>query len=361
MVTLTPGHITLIVSISLVAATVISQFACFHSQVYENQTESEYNSPPIERHHQNDDDNIKPTAQKIVQPTVPISTQPPVNVDDIWVGDVSEVKLPPIKASIVVNYCQGDLGWVYGYIAGHQQNIRNLTLITKCGGPIPAGNLWKTAEIIELPNVGRNDQSIAYQMSRIAENRGTTDYDDNIVMVFLKDNIAVHRKKSRPSTRSLHDMIHSARLRGFACFQRPNRGFSLYHNTTVLRSFHLKRYRKKDASFNNGQFKSPYANMSQWLDAINIALPSPIVPVCYGGSFAVRVSQILATPKETWVAIDRSLSRGDNIEEGHYVERSWAGILSPPIFKDVQEKILQRASRVNYRGGEVGALIANRR
>ena len=52
------------------------------------------------------------------------------------------------------------------------------------------------------------------------------------------------------------------------------------------------------------------------------------MPVCYRGSFAVQKKQFLNHRKEAWEKMVSSLSRGDNIAEGHYSERLWASILS---------------------------------
>lgn len=142
-------------------------------------------------------------------------------------------------------------------------------------------------------------------------------------------------------------------------FPKAARGFSQFHDTSALKSFKLKKYRGKEAAFDNSGFESIYANMSEWLDAMKISLPSRrLTPVCYGGSFAVKTSQIVSLPGQTWSAITKSLSRGNNIEEGHFAERSWAGILSGPFSKQVEEAITNRSHYINFRGGEIGALVA---
>jgi hypothetical protein len=51
-------------------------------------------------------------------------------------------------------------------------------------------------------------------------------------------------------------------------------------------------------------------------------------PVCYGGTFAAMRSSIRARPHATWAALEQSLRRGDNIEEGHFVERMWGALLT---------------------------------
>ena len=52
------------------------------------------------------------------------------------------------------------------------------------------------------------------------------------------------------------------------------------------------------------------------------------VPVCYRGSFLAQRKQFLNQPEESWVKMEASLSRADNIVEGHYAERMWASALS---------------------------------
>jgi hypothetical protein len=55
-----------------------------------------------------------------------------------------------------------------------------------------------------------------------------------------------------------------------------------------------------------------------------------LVPVCFGGIFMTRWGQLssIDSPIKNWSVIAKGLSRGDNIEEGHYMERWWADILS---------------------------------
>ena len=36
-------------------------------------------------------------------------------------------------------------------------------------------------------------------------------------------------------------------------------------------------------------------------------------------------------PRDDWSALSTALLRGDNIEEGHFAERLWAALLSPPV------------------------------
>jgi phosphate transport system protein len=55
------------------------------------------------------------------------------------------------------------------------------------------------------------------------------------------------------------------------------------------------------------------------------------LPVCYGGGFVATRPAVHRVPKIAWERIVESLSRGDNVEESHYMERMWAALLTPPL------------------------------
>jgi hypothetical protein len=59
-----------------------------------------------------------------------------------------------------------------------------------------------------------------------------------------------------------------------------------------------------------------------------------------------------------WKALEKTLARGDNIQEGHYAERSWARLLSTPLRKYQAEALWRytmNVQRANF--GVHGALI----
>jgi hypothetical protein len=98
-------------------------------------------------------------------------------------------------------------------------------------------------------------------------------------------------------------------------------------------------------------FESPIKPLGRWLDAMTASSKTPIGgehkdalwPVCYGGNFAATRGAILQRPRQLWKAMERSLRRGpDSLEEGHFAERSWAGLLGGPLTV-AQEAKLQDA------------------
>ena len=89
--------------------------------------------------------------------------------------------------------------------------------------------------------------------------------------------------------------------------------------------------------------------MMSWMEATSIATAletQTVVPVCYGGVFLTTYSQIDVPPQGLWRKLATSLTRDDNIEEGHYAERSWAALLSRPLTLQQELDILQRAHMV---------------
>ena len=72
----------------------------------------------------------------------------------------------------------------------------------------------------------------------------------------------------------------------------------------------------------------------------------PLWRVCYGGAFAATRASIRQTSAASWRSLAASLERGDNIEEGHFMERTWAALLSEPPSSSTGEALRQAASCV---------------
>jgi hypothetical protein len=99
----------------------------------------------------------------------------------------------------------------------------------------------------------------------------------------------------------------------------------------MLSQFEIDNYESGYALNGNIPFKSSYTNLGAYWLAINAPLTQKLVPVCYGGRFAASVENIYKQDMNMWMKLEISLTRGDNIEEGHFVERSWAALLSNPL------------------------------
>lgn len=289
------------------------------------------------------------------------STNAAENINDLWLGGATGGKYTgPIR--IVMSYCTGDLAWLGPFLIGF--SVQRITVVSKCGVAPPTNLPISDKEFIDLPNAGRNDHTFAYSMAKISDETETS--DDGIVL-FLKDNIVVHQKAN---PRSLYELLHITVERDFGCFQELRKGMSYYHQTDVLKTMNMTKYGGVPHSTANGRrvwndstgFKSPFRNLGHWLESLDISLPSPLTPVCYGGVFAVKLAKIKSIPKAKLEALANSLSRGDNIEEGHFAERTWAGLLSAPLSLEEEETIGKMTSHVHRiaakdGGGRLGALV----
>ena len=68
--------------------------------------------------------------------------------------------------------------------------------------------------------------------------------------------------------------------------------------------------------------------------------------MCYGGNFAAAKRNIERVGRKSWENLRQSLARADNLEEGHYAERAWAGLLSPPLPPAAEEALRSAAANV---------------
>jgi hypothetical protein len=121
-----------------------------------------------------------------------------------------------------------------------------------------------------------------------------------------------------------------------------------------------------------GDFVSRYRPMGQWVRHLQYDLSAfddgfyegryqdqnyDLVPVCFGGNFMTSLGTIQQSPVRNWTAIVESLSRGDNIEEGHYMERLWAHLFSVSLSKEEQQTMLDRTSRYFVDGAFTGMMV----
>lgn len=321
-----------------------------------------------EKHQENRERSYRPNASLKIVPNVtkkiqekkeryqPIKEQKEmISVNDgIWIGrhyDEDRVDPHAKDIHIVISYCANDIAWISDFINGY--NISSIHIISKCGYPIENAPAGSTIEV--LPNVGRNDHSYAYYInfvldSKMAESGSEV---DNSVVVFLKDNINNHQPPHVWST--FDDLVtYAASSRGFGCLLVPGKSgrlrfYSAYHNSTYLHYFEMSNYNNNEGytpeGSNETEFKSRYINLGHMMTSLNIKT-QPIVQVCYGGLFSASVSNIKKTNETIWKDVEKALSRGDSIEEGHFIERYWGNLLSTPLTEFETRVILNHADTV---------------
>jgi len=306
-----------------------------------------------------------------------------VTCENSWNELTSRMFLQPQKKStsntLVLTFCKHQLEWLHDYCVG--TSFRAMTIYSKCGHDdialafISSQSCAMNVSLVRLPNVGGVDHAIAFHISNLPS---TTDPRE--IILFVKDTfLEVHQRRS--TIRSFEDIIRLAVAPlGFGCGLKPtlpprprfysekfkrtflcvkhilkklfskseadkdglcyshDEKISVWHKTNILMSFHMATYSRGRENDRDESFKSTLS-FSRLLQDLNVSLPAPLTPVCYGGSFAAKVSHILRV-KEPVTKLMKYLSRGDNIIEGHYAERMWAGLLSSRIPLEAQSKLL---------------------
>jgi len=259
--------------------------------------------------------------------------------DTLWKGDVAgqPVHKDQQKVHIVVSHCGGDLHWIKDYTAGF--STASITIFSKCGQAVVGAPKQSTIKI--TPNVGRCDHTYAMYMSDLVDGEQVVAGPNDIVL-FLKDTTAQNPNSLGPQL-NFYDVLRIASSRGFACLQTPHQEHSIFHETSVLVAYKQKKYQRLDRDrTSGGDFTSSYEDLYDWAEQLGFAHPRPLTPVCYKGSFATTV-EMIQSRGNLWRKMEESLARGDNIEESHFAERSWAALLSYHIVPD-KMTILQKAS-----------------
>ena len=263
-----------------------------------------------------------------------------------WEGDISSQEKKrmleyresaKIKYELVVSHCDTSLDWLWDSPLDH---VSKITIYTKCKKPVSDRPVPSIATVVKLRNVGRCDHTFAYHMARLGEE------EPNNIIIFMKDSTyrGAYKTEYLNAIRTLDDMGMIAMRNGFGCGEKPatqhvddvpvGNALSFYHQFQMWKRFQMLLYNRDPVRDQLDSFISPYCSLGEFYDALPLPprwVPPAYVPVCYGGVFAVQKERIHQYSKQFWASIELILSRGDNIQEGHYMERSWALILSKQL------------------------------
>ena len=271
------------------------------------------------------------------------------------------------KIHIVVSHCKSNLEWISSdFTEGY--DVASIHVISKCGAPVIGAPEIATIEV--LPNIGRCDHTYAYYITTVLEQKmKNDDGKDSVVVVFLKDDISAKNLHQSGDWNDFESLLRIASSdNGFACgvipdhveFGQNHFFLSTYHEVKTLFEFSMGEYARnlKRYAIDNTEFKSEHENLGSWYASLGAGASQELVQVCYGGVFAASVSNIKKRDVSIWKAIEKSLSRGNNIQEGHYAERSWASLLSTPLQPFQIEALLDKSDGVYINKNSMhGALL----
>jgi hypothetical protein len=295
---------------------------------------------------------------EITQPSdcLCVNCKEDANCGGLWNGEEVWGSQPPINPRLVfvVSHCLQPLHWLSNFTGGLA--VSDIFVISKCDHEVDGAP--PNARIIRLKNVGRCDHAYAYFLSKLS---GITEFD---IAVFLKDQRSEENIHCDGQWRSLKAMVDIASTKGFACGMKPTVSkelgaqLSVYHVSSYLMTFGMSSYNYRSELYEqqSDRFESNFSNMKDWLSFVGGNIKTDLTEVCYGGTFVATRGRILAHPKNLWERIE--LSRGSNIEEGHFAERSWASLLSKPLSASQQNSLIQYSTGIaNLSVSYVGTLL----
>ena len=245
-----------------------------------------------------------------------------------------------INITLVISHCEESLKWIKRYIGTTSQyKIVDIAIYSKCGKEVEGLDELSSiapTTLEKLPNVGRCDHTYATWIID-QYNSVTMDENGNDIVFFLKDN-DYHVENYY----TFEEVFSSAVEIGFGCLEKPvcdcdNEQCNIkkdiplmLHDQKKLNTFSMNTHNRLDRDKSKQVFKTKqYRRLKDWKEAMKFVIPhSEAIPVCYGGMFASKRKQFLNQPKQVWENVAQSLSRGNNIVEGHFAERLWAAILS---------------------------------
>ena len=335
---------------------------------------------------------IKQKTQKVEKKSTCDCVKCDTDMDcgQLWTGNQYSIlpgNEPKVKGRInthlVISHCKSDLGWVSN-VTKYLENVESIHVITKCGYPVTGVPDMTTIEV--LPNVGRCDHTYAYYINNVLDNKLAEKQGEEgkPVVLFLKDDISLANKHHIGSYDPIESLVQvAASANGFKCrlspgsdyetietrtlkyFSTPgparNYSSSTYHDTPTLMKFKLKEYERNVKGYENNtagiEFSSNFTNLGAFVEALGKSPLQEVVPVCYGGVFAASVSNIKKRNPNVWRRLEHFLSRGNNIEEGHFAERLWASFLSPSLESYKLKALWDYAENVSNRFAVKGSLL----
>ena len=259
---------------------------------------------------------------------------------------------PPLgdDVEVVIAHCKHSLDFLddlRGDIVSAGLRLKLILIIAKCGETAALRALRNTAShellgvlkvVQQSSNVGRCDHSWATHIARNYHTLASR-------LIMIKDSWADHNLFERLNGSALV----AATASGFACAYNNNmqcklRGLPckdgnehLWHSAAELLSFKISDYKMSWDQSNHSiasDFKARHRPLGNWMLSLQLAShveTRRYLPVCYGGGFVAARSAVHRVPVIAWRRIVESLSRGDNVEESHYMERMWAALLTPPL------------------------------
>jgi len=216
--------------------------------------------------------------------------------------------VPPSRCVIITRYNEyidwiryiiDSVDFIYIYNKGQNMELFSYFDIQK---------YLKKIKIIQLPNIGRIDHTLAYHI---------LEHWDNLpdILINLPGSIMMCKKKGYYLSSIMRRLDTMSRYRGFYSprFHKVSRNFNY-----SISGYHAEGLCNRN---NNPFIKSEYPDFQAW--KLGLIDDRPMKYIAMRGMFTVSKENITHIEKEIYQRLLTSLSVGDNIENGHFAERIW--------------------------------------
>jgi hypothetical protein len=217
--------------------------------------------------------------------------------------------VPPSRCVIITRYNEyidwiryiiDSVDFIYIYNKGQNMELFSYFDIQK---------YLKKIKIIQLPNIGRIDHTLAYHI---------LEHWDNLpdILINLPGSIMMCKKKGYYLSSIMRRLDTMSRYRGFYSprFHKVSRNFNY-----SISGYHAEGLCNRN---NNPFIKSEYPDFQAW--KLGLIDDRPMKYIAMRGMFTVSKENITHIDKRVYTNLLESLSVGDNIENGHFAERIWA-------------------------------------
>jgi hypothetical protein len=188
----------------------------------------------------------------------------------------------------------------------------------------PNEELTSKLKIIKLPNVGRIDHTLVYHILENWDclNEITVSLPASILMCYKKGAYLSAIRNKLSIVKEKYNGFYSPR----------------FHKVYPNFNYSLDDYLPEGKCNRNGNpfVKSEYSDFQEWKKAIIDTRPMRYVGM--RGMFAVCKENILHVDKQIYENLLKSLSVGDNIENGHFAERIWAHLFRQYSFDSIKKE-----------------------
>ena len=265
-------------------------------------------------------------------------------------------------ADIVVAHCRKNLSWLEEAtreIHSGPRKIRNVYIYSMCEVDplLDMRNMFLRKISIRVKNLPnrRNDLAFIYHIvSNFKELVGLES------IFFLKDSMVDYpieflRKLRVPFREASENLSLDT---PFVCFQRPDAGGMKWHRRREAWKFRLSEYATADkfgTTTMDRDYRKANVTMCKFLHNFlgNLFFgqlqKQEYIQVCYGGSFAVLTSKLTKVPLKVWKRLFAQLNAHENAEVQHYMERTWASLLSSLEIPITVNTLLANKSHLLFR------------